>query len=113
MKLFILCCASFLLFSSPAEAKHKRFERDYQREWCAQHQGQVEVVLPDRTRCDCIATIDGVAYAIEVDFGEKRAEGLGQALYYAVQTGKTPGIVLILENEKDYKYFIRLNTTNF
>jgi hypothetical protein len=97
--------------SVPVSAKRRRLEKDYQQEWCTQHQGQAEIRLPDGTRCDCIATIDGVVYAIEFDFGSKWAEAIGQSLYYAVQTRKIPGIVLILENEKDYKYYIRLNTT--
>ena len=61
----------------------------------------------DRTRCDCL-TDD---YAIEFDFGKKWAEAIGQSLYYSLQTGKQAGIVLILEDPKDYKYWIRLNTT--
>lgn len=44
-------------------------------------------------------------------FVPKWAEAIGQALYYSLRTGKTAGIVLILERESDYKYWIRLNTT--
>jgi len=36
---------------------------------------------------------------------------VGQSAYYALQTGKKAGIVLILESMKDRKYWIRLNTT--
>jgi hypothetical protein len=36
---------------------------------------------------------------------------VGQSAYYAIQTGKKAGIVLILETMKDRKYWIRLNTT--
>lgn len=64
------------------------------------------MVLPDRTRCDCLTS----TYAVEFDFGNKWAEAIGQALHYAIQTGKKAGIVLILEKEKDRKYWIRLNT---
>lgn len=66
----------------------------------------MEVRLPDGTRCDCLTD----THAVEFDFGNNWAESIGQALYYAVQTGKKPGVVLILENQKDYKYWIRLNT---
>lgn len=69
--------------------------------------GQAEAVLEDQTRADCITA----THAIEFDFGKKWAESLGQALYYSLQTGKRAGIVLILENPKDRKYFIRLNST--
>ena len=67
----------------------------------------MEVVLPDRTRCDCLTQ----THAIEFDFGSKWAEAIGQSLYYSLQTGKRAGIVLILEKSKDYRYWIRLNTT--
>jgi hypothetical protein len=90
-----------------AYAKHLHPEKYYQNQWCAQHNGQAEVILPDRTRCDCLTD----THAIEFDFGPKWAEAIGQSLYYGLQTGKRPGIVLILEQESDYKYWIRLNTT--
>jgi hypothetical protein len=78
----------------------------YQSRWCHAHQGQVEVSLPDGTRADCLTA----THAIEVEFGKKWAESIGQSLYYAIQTNKAAGIVLILETAADYKYFIRLNT---
>jgi len=65
------------------------------------------VVLPDKTRCDCLTD----THAIEFDFGKKWAEAMGQSLYYSLQTGKRAGIVLILESVKDRKYLIRLNST--
>jgi hypothetical protein len=52
-----------------------------------------------------------VNHAIEFDFGRGWAEAIGQSAFYAIQTGKKAGIVLILETMKDRKYFIRLNTT--
>ena len=63
--------------------------------------------MPDRTRCDCLTQ----THAIEFDFGSKWAEAIGQSLYYSLQTGKRAGIVLILEKSKDYRYWMRLNTT--
>ena len=38
-------------------------------------------------------------------------EAVGQSAYYALQTGRRAGIVLVLETVKDRKYWIRLNTT--
>ncbi|MFQ5737128.1 MAG: hypothetical protein ACE5GY_09770 [Thermodesulfobacteriota bacterium] len=79
-------------------------ERTYQRHWCARQHGVMEVVLSDRTRVDCV-TED---YAVEVDFARKWAEAIGQAVYYAMRTEKRPGILLILEDEKDRRYLERL-----
>ncbi|HHL33122.1 MAG TPA: hypothetical protein ENJ30_02015 [Desulfobulbaceae bacterium] len=89
-----------------ARAKHKHYEKWYQRQWCEQQGGKTEYVLPDRTRCDCLTA----THAIEFDFGPKWAEAIGQSLYYSLQTGKRAGIVLILEQPGDMRYWIRLNS---
>ena len=64
----------------------------------------MEVVLPDKTRCDCVTT----THAIEFDFANKWAEALGQALHYSLLTSKQAGIVLILEAESDWRFYYRL-----
>ncbi len=110
MKYFIITISLLLLCSQSTTAKVKRRESEYRDEWCAQYQGEAEVELEGGTRCDCIAEIDGITYAIELDRGKKVLEGIGQALFYALQTGHTPGVVLILEDEKDYKYWLVLNS---
>jgi hypothetical protein len=95
------------LFPSLLLAKREHPEKWYQERWCREQGGQIEVILPDRTRCDCVTD----THAIEFDFGNKWTEAVGQSLYYSLQPGKKAGIVLILENVKDRKYWIRLNTT--
>jgi len=95
------------LFPSLLLAKREHPEKWYQQKWCEAHRGQVEVVLSDGTRCDCLTD----THAIEFDFGNKWTEAVGQSLYYSLQPGKKAGIVLILETMKDRKYWIRLNTT--
>jgi hypothetical protein len=107
MKKIPLILVFIVLFPPPLLAKREHPERWYQEQWCVAHRGQVEVVLPDGTRCDCLTD----THAIEFDFGKNWAEAVGQSSYYALQTGKKPGIVLILEAMKDRKYWIRLNTT--
>jgi hypothetical protein len=88
-------------------AKREHPEKWYQERWCREQDGQIEVILPDKTRCDCVTD----THAIEFDFGNKWTEAVGQSLYYSLQPGKKAGVVLILENVKDRKYWIRLNTT--
>lgn len=95
------------LVPSMALSAHLNPEKWYQQKWCDEQKGKAEVVLPDQTRCDCLTDKN----AIEFDFGKKWAEAIGQSLYYSLQTGKRAGVVLILEEPKDYKYFIRLNST--
>jgi hypothetical protein len=95
---------------SQLSTKRKHPEKWYQERWCrkqSEQGGQIETVLPDGTRCDCLTD----THAIEFDFGNNWAEAVGQSSYYSIQTDKRAGIVLILETMKDRKYWIRLNTT--
>jgi len=96
-----------LLFPALAAADHLHPEKYYQRIWCDNQGGQTEYRLPDKTRCDCLTD----SHAVEVDFAVKWYEALGQSLYYSMQTGKRAGILLIIESDKDLKYWIRLNST--
>ena len=102
----ILTLIVFLFLTTPVQAKHLHHEKYYQKLWC-NGKGKTEVVLPDRTRCDCLTA----THAVEVDFATKWYEAIGQSLYYGLQTGKRPGILLIIEKPKDLKYWIRLNST--
>jgi len=100
----VITAIIILVIASGAWAKRLHPERWYQERWCERHGGVCEVVMRDGTRCDCVTK----EYAIEFDFADKWAEALGQALHYALMTGKKAGIVLILESEKDWKYYYRL-----
>lgn len=83
--------------------KHKRLEKDYQKEWCENAEGEMEVVMPDGSRCDCLTS----KYAVEFDFASKWAEAVGQSLLYASYTGMKPGIVLIMEDAEKEDVFLR------
>jgi len=63
-----------------------------------------EVVLSDRSRVDCLTN----TYAIEVDFAGKWAEAIGQALFYSAETGKKPGILIIMETPQERRFLKRL-----
>ncbi len=94
-----------LLLTSPALAKHKKTEKQYQISWCEEFGGQAEVIISDRTRCDCLTD----QYAIEHDFAAKWYEAIGQSLHYARLTGKRAGIALMLEKAKDPERWDNLN----
>jgi hypothetical protein len=85
-------------------AKHLHLERYYQQSFCAKVHGQLEYGLDDGTRVDCQTS----TYSFEVDFGRHAFESVGQALYYAMKTGKRPGIVLIQETRTDNRYIGRI-----
>ncbi len=95
-----------LLMTLPASAfaSHKYLENEYQQVWCKEQHGQMEYRLDDGTRVDCLTK----THAVEFDFAYKWAESVGQALYYAMKTGKGPGVVLILEDDYDVNFFFRL-----
>lgn len=93
------------ILAAAAFAAHEYLEKDYQNKWCKEQKGRTEVVMEDRTRCDCLTD----SYAVEFDFANKWAEAIGQSLNYSFKTGKKAGIVLILEEEKDKKYLDVLN----
>ena len=103
----VLFAGCALAMALPAHAGHLHPEAFYQDAWCSAMGGDAEVRLADGTRADCL--MDG--HAVEVDFGPKWAEAIGQALYYAMQTGKRAGVLLILEEPGDRKYWLRLNST--
>ena len=49
-------------------------------------------------------------HAYEIEWANKWKESIGQSLWYALQLNKKPGIILLLRSNKDYKYFIQLNS---
>ena len=104
MKKVSIILLTLLFFSLPVQAKRMYNEAYYQELWCTEQKGQMEYVLPDFTRVDCL-TED---HAIEFDFANKWAESIGQALHYGMMTGKKPGIVLIIEKPKHFVYYNRI-----
>lgn len=103
MHLRAVIAALLLLFPAFACASFHP-ERDYQMRWCEAAGGASEFVLPDRARVDCLT----FTHAVEVDFAPKWAEAIGQALYYSIVTGKSPGILLIMEDRDDGRFLNRL-----
>ena len=74
----------------------------YNRQFCAQESGQAEYSLPDRSRVDCLTD----THAFEADWadGLKVYESIGQSLYYAAETGKKPGILLLVRKKNSAKH---------
>lgn len=108
MKRALLVTLLLLVFPLQAGAGHLHSEREYQTAWCNYVRGAMEVsIVSDGrviARVDCITRI----HAIEFDFAGKWQEAVGQAIYYSVLTDKKAGIVLIIEEDRDWKYYDRL-----
>ena len=111
IKIYIPTIVLFFLFigcSEKDKPSYKKLnEKYYQHKMCTKLDGEIEVVLKDRTRIDCL-TDD---YAIEVDWAKKWAEGIGQSLYYAYMTNKKPAVALIV-GDNDKKYLKRLKVVS-
>ena len=93
----------FLFLINNANA-HQFLEKEYQKKWCSDKKGKLEVVLNSGERADCITE----EYAIEFDFAKKYTEAIGQSLLYSIEANKKAGIVLIIEKITDEKYLKRL-----
>lgn len=92
----LIVYAVAILLTTASTLLSAETESYYQTKWCLEQSGQVETILFDRTRVDCITE----QYAIEVDFAYKWAESIGQALYYASVTGKKPAVMLIVDHDE-------------
>lgn len=79
-------------------------EQDYVNYYC---QGQIEYLLWDLTRVDCLTEEE----AQEYDWGKKSYEAIGQSLWYAANTGKRAAIVLIIKEAADEKGLLRARRT--
>lgn len=110
MRYFLLLFLIVFL-AVPVEAKHIYSEKIYQTQWCNTHKGTMEYVIKTKTqgigRIDCMLP----DMVVEVDFAKKWHQCLGQALDYSAHTRKTAACLLIVENEKDWKYVNRLRYT--
>ena len=97
MKLSILLTA--LIIQSAYALENEDY---YNRKFCTQESGQAEYMLPDRSRVDCLTD----THAFEADWadGLKVYESIGQSLYYAAETGKKPGILLLVRKKNSDKH---------
>lgn len=90
------------MVASPAFANSN--EAEYKKEWCAKHNGEIDYKLSNNSIVDCFTD----THVVEFDFAEKWSHALRQSRLQSQRSGKTPGVVLILENSKDEKNLFKL-----
>ena len=93
----------FLMFAMcQVKAERSPWSEDYyNRIWCEQKGGVAEYRLNDGKRVDCLLK----GYAVEADLSNHKSyEAIGQSLYYAKETNKKPGILLIVKDKKGLKW---------
>ena len=103
-KIFIMI--ALLLISVVVFSQTRQRESYYQHEFAVAIDGQTEVRLANGTRADIVTD----KYAIEVDFGAKWAEAIGQSLSYGIQLEKQPGVLLVISGEDEIRFLERLMT---
>lgn len=81
------------------------FEQELRQAWCLEREGTVNLVLPDKTICECLTQTHAIAFASE----DSWFEAVGKSLHVALTTGKEPAIVLFLESEETPAYAFQLN----
>ena len=94
----------FLLVAVITFGQTKQRESYYQHEFAVAIDGQTEVRLANGTRADIVTD----KYAIEVDFGAKWAEAIGQSLSYGIELKKQAGILLVIKGEDEIRFLERL-----
>jgi len=94
----ILACVAALVCVAEAAAD----ERAECERLAAKYRAATEVRLWDATRVDLL----NATHAIEVDWCRKWPEAIGQALYYALVTGRRPGVLLLVTDMKKEARFI-------
>lgn len=98
MRYFYLIVIPMVLGMILGASSSDAAEKDYNVKWCNERGGVVpNHAIADGTFPDCITEY----YAIEFDYGHKWKEAPGQALNYAMYTGKRAGVVVIVETNRD------------
>lgn len=102
MRIFTLSFL-FILSCIPLSAQQESW---YIQEIAGYLKGQTEVPV-ENGRIDIVTA----THAIEVERASNWKHSIGQSLWYAQQKNLTPGIVLLVLDEDDWKMGIRLNST--
>jgi len=95
-------CILLTIFTLSLQVEAIENEDYYNRQFCSDVSGQAEYRLPDRSRIDCLT--DTHAYEADWADGLKVYESIGQSLYYAAETGKKPGILLLIRKKNSDKH---------
>jgi hypothetical protein len=100
---YLLIILLFTLISACAAPKHHilQTEKDYQEAFNRVYfQGRAEMEVPVKYGRIDLLTGD---YAIEVEGIDKFHEGIGQALHYAKETGRKPGLAVFITDPTEHE----------
>ena len=95
---------TFIFCTIVAAPSYAMSEAEYQKEWCAKHNGEINYKNQESSTVDCLTN----NYSIEFDFAEKWVQSMRKSRDQSLSTGKLPGVVLILQNSADENYLFKL-----
>ena len=94
-----------MFLAASAGASLAQSEADYIRALAAHLGARTEVAVTSG-RVDLVTA----EHAIEVERAEKWKHAIGQALWYSLETNRAPGIILLVTDRSQYRYFVQLNS---
>jgi len=98
--LLIIILLTLMAACSAPKQYNLQSEKDFQNAFNRVYfQGRAEMEVPVKYGRIDLLTGD---YAIEVDKIDKFHEGIGQALHYARETGKKPGLAIYITDPTEY-----------
>ena len=95
-----------LIFFFSLSSKALEKEKYYSEMYCKELSGKVNFTLKDKSKVDCLT--DTHAYEVDWADGMKVYEAIGQSLYYASQTNKKPGILLLIRKDSSEKHIRKI-----
>ncbi len=85
-----------------------RNEAYYTEHFAQKYNAETEAAMGDGTRCDLLSE----THAIEVDWSAKHYEAVGQAIHYHLQTGRKPGVLLLVKDPaSEWRHLVRCART--
>lgn len=100
MKRIIIIILAVLILAPALTSAAKRPISYYKNKWCQRMSGKTDVIY-HKVVLDC-ATND---YIFIFEYSYRWRNAIGKALYYSLETGKRPGVVLIIEKPREQFYF--------
>lgn len=83
-----------------------KVDSEVRQTWCLKHEGTVNLVLPDKTICDCLTKTHAIVFASEDGW----LELIGRSLHLALLTEKDPAIVVFVQQNQKQPYASKLIT---
>jgi len=105
----VITLAGLLAWLPPPETAGDRSgwrETQWSAHLAQQMGGEAEHRLPDGSRVDILT--DETAWEVDWCRSGKWSQGIGQALFYGLATGRTPGLILLQKDpQAERRYYLR------